>query len=197
METWIFQFPLCWKCMCGEEPGACWSCRTASASCHLCSVVAMCDVSLVPKAYHLRREETDWFDKPRESRLENGHLDRKLPERLVHSRPLSQHQEQVSTVFSILVWVINSQFHLGVVLVKVRDGSVKHFASSETTGFEWCLWPFCQTMEVICSSNRCLLHLYSMASTGTQGQHTELCKAGNNTEYKDVWDSQFSPYQFA
>lgn len=62
--------------------------------------VAMYDVSLVPKAYHLRREETDWFDKPRESRLENGHgLDRKLPERLVHSRPLSQHQEQVSMKF--------------------------------------------------------------------------------------------------
>ncbi|KAH0518333.1 Protein piccolo [Microtus ochrogaster] len=48
------------------------------------------------EAYHLRREETDWFDKPRESRLENSHgLDRKLPERLVHSRPLSQHQEQI------------------------------------------------------------------------------------------------------
>ncbi|XP_007943092.1 protein piccolo [Orycteropus afer afer] len=48
------------------------------------------------EAYHLRREETDWFDKPRESRLENGHgLDRKLPERLVHSRPLSEHQEQI------------------------------------------------------------------------------------------------------
>ncbi|XP_020840123.2 protein piccolo-like [Phascolarctos cinereus] len=47
------------------------------------------------EAYHLRREETDWFDKPRETRLENGHgLDRKLPERLIHSRPLSQHQEQ-------------------------------------------------------------------------------------------------------
>ncbi|KAJ8269008.1 hypothetical protein COCON_G00116150 [Conger conger] len=25
------------------------------------------------EAYHLRREETDWFDKPREARLENGH----------------------------------------------------------------------------------------------------------------------------
>lgn len=62
--------------------------------------VAMYDVSLVSKAYHLRREETDWFDKPRESRLENSHgLDRKLPERLVHSRPLSQHQEQVSEQF--------------------------------------------------------------------------------------------------
>nr|XP_014698675.2 protein piccolo [Equus asinus] len=48
------------------------------------------------EAYHLRREETDWFDKPRDSCLENGHgLDRKLPERLVHSRPLSQHQEQI------------------------------------------------------------------------------------------------------
>ncbi|KAK7834856.1 hypothetical protein U0070_022827 [Myodes glareolus] len=58
--------------------------------------VAMYDVSLVSQAYHLRREETDWFDKPRESRLENSHgLDRKLPERLVHSRPLSQHQEQI------------------------------------------------------------------------------------------------------
>lgn len=66
-------------------------------------VVAMFDISLVSKAYHLRREETDWFDKPRESRLENGHgLDRKLPERLVHSRPLSQHQEQVSAVLSNL-----------------------------------------------------------------------------------------------
>uniref|UniRef100_A0A6I8PQS0 Protein piccolo n=1 Tax=Ornithorhynchus anatinus TaxID=9258 RepID=A0A6I8PQS0_ORNAN len=49
------------------------------------------------EAYHLRREETDWFDKPREPRLENGQgLDRKLPERLVHSRPLSQHQEQMN-----------------------------------------------------------------------------------------------------
>ncbi|NXG00746.1 PCLO protein, partial [Sakesphorus luctuosus] len=49
------------------------------------------------EAYHLRREETDWFDKPRESRLENGHiLDRRLPEKLAHSRPPSQHQDQVS-----------------------------------------------------------------------------------------------------
>lgn len=64
----------------------------------------MFDISLVSKAYHLRREETDWFDKPRESRLENGHgLDRKLPERLVHSRPLSQHQEQVSAILSNLL----------------------------------------------------------------------------------------------
>ncbi|NXV30312.1 PCLO protein, partial [Rissa tridactyla] len=49
------------------------------------------------EAYHLRREETDWFDKPRESRLENGHgLDRRLPEKLSHSRPPSQHQDQVT-----------------------------------------------------------------------------------------------------
>ncbi|XP_040513325.1 protein piccolo isoform X2 [Gallus gallus] len=49
------------------------------------------------EAYHLRREETDWFDKPRESRLENGHgLDRRLPEKLSHSRPPSQHQDQIS-----------------------------------------------------------------------------------------------------
>ncbi|NWJ07017.1 PCLO protein, partial [Crypturellus undulatus] len=49
------------------------------------------------EAYHLRREETDWFDKPRESRLENGHvLDRRLPEKLVHSRPPSQHQDQIN-----------------------------------------------------------------------------------------------------
>lgn len=55
------------------------------------------DVSLVFKAYHLRREETDWFDKPRESRLENGHgFDRRLPDKLAHSRPPSQHQDQVS-----------------------------------------------------------------------------------------------------
>ncbi|KAM6306850.1 protein piccolo-like [Podargus strigoides] len=48
------------------------------------------------EAYHLRREETDWFDKPRESRLENGHgLDRRLPEKS-HFRPPSQHQDQVS-----------------------------------------------------------------------------------------------------
>ena len=69
----------------------------------------MFDISLVSKAYHLRREETDWFDKPRESRFENGHgLDRKLPERLVHSRPLSQHQEQVSAVSSNLLDLYNS-----------------------------------------------------------------------------------------
>lgn len=66
-------------------------------------LVAMFDISLISKAYHLRREETDWFDKPRDSCLENGHgLDRKLPERLVHSRPLSQHQEQVSAILSNL-----------------------------------------------------------------------------------------------
>uniref|UniRef100_A0A8C3PFD0 Protein piccolo n=1 Tax=Chrysemys picta bellii TaxID=8478 RepID=A0A8C3PFD0_CHRPI len=49
------------------------------------------------EAYHLRREETDWFDKPRESRLENGHgFDRKLQEKLSHSRPPSQHQDQIN-----------------------------------------------------------------------------------------------------
>lgn len=29
-------------------------------------------VSLSPEAYHLRREETDWFDKPRDGRSETG-----------------------------------------------------------------------------------------------------------------------------
>lgn len=70
-------------------------------------------LSLVFKAYHLRREETDWFDKPRESRLENGHgLDRRLPEKLSHSRPSSQHQDQISCQVShsfslISVWKFN------------------------------------------------------------------------------------------
>ncbi|MBN3322862.1 PCLO protein, partial [Atractosteus spatula] len=45
------------------------------------------------EAYHLRREETDWFDKPRDSRLENGHaVDRRLSDRTSHSRQ-SQHQQ--------------------------------------------------------------------------------------------------------
>ncbi|KAJ7329489.1 hypothetical protein JRQ81_015663, partial [Phrynocephalus forsythii] len=49
------------------------------------------------EAYHLRREETDWFDKPRESRLENGPgFDRRLPDKLAHSRPPSQHQDQIN-----------------------------------------------------------------------------------------------------
>lgn len=66
------------------------------------------DLSLVFKAYHLRREETDWFDKPRESRLENGHgLDRRLPEKLSHSRPPSQHQDQVSCQVSSVSSCIN------------------------------------------------------------------------------------------
>ncbi|XP_075713477.1 protein piccolo isoform X2 [Rhinoderma darwinii] len=48
------------------------------------------------EAYHLRREETDWFDKPRESRLENGHgIDRKLPDKLSHTRP-AHPQEQMN-----------------------------------------------------------------------------------------------------
>ncbi|KAJ1164509.1 hypothetical protein NDU88_004946 [Pleurodeles waltl] len=48
-------------------------------------------------AYHLRREETDWFDKPRDSRLENGHgLDRKLSERLAQSRSIHHQQEQTN-----------------------------------------------------------------------------------------------------
>ncbi|KAM8974113.1 protein piccolo isoform 2-T2 [Pelodytes ibericus] len=47
-------------------------------------------------AYHLRREETDWFDKPRESRLENGHgIDRKLPDKLSYARAPHQ-QEQMN-----------------------------------------------------------------------------------------------------
>ncbi|MGH0166543.1 UNVERIFIED_CONTAM: hypothetical protein FKN15_050992 [Acipenser sinensis] len=51
------------------------------------------DFNLISKAYPLRREETDWFDKPRESRIENGHaLDRRLPERMSHSKQ-SQHQQ--------------------------------------------------------------------------------------------------------
>lgn len=57
-------------------------------------------VSLVFKAYHLRREETDWFDKPREPPLENGPaFDRRLPDKLAHSRPPSQHQDQVRRLF--------------------------------------------------------------------------------------------------
>uniref|UniRef100_A0A8C5RRQ1 Piccolo presynaptic cytomatrix protein n=1 Tax=Laticauda laticaudata TaxID=8630 RepID=A0A8C5RRQ1_LATLA len=48
------------------------------------------------EAYHLRREETDWFDKPREPRLDNGPaFDRRLPDKLAHSRPPSQHQDQI------------------------------------------------------------------------------------------------------
>ncbi|XP_039210547.1 protein piccolo isoform X4 [Crotalus tigris] len=48
------------------------------------------------EAYHLRREETDWFDKPREPPLENGPaFDRRLPDKLAHSRPPSQHQDQI------------------------------------------------------------------------------------------------------
>ncbi|XP_041442487.1 protein piccolo isoform X2 [Xenopus laevis] len=44
------------------------------------------------EAYHLRHEETDWFDKPRESRLENGHgIDRRLPDKLSHTR--ASHQQ--------------------------------------------------------------------------------------------------------
>ncbi|GCC35482.1 hypothetical protein chiPu_0013967 [Chiloscyllium punctatum] len=43
------------------------------------------------EAYHLRREETDWFDKPRESRLEDAPaINRKLPEKLTHSRQSQQ-----------------------------------------------------------------------------------------------------------
>ncbi|XP_072419208.1 protein piccolo isoform X3 [Chiloscyllium punctatum] len=42
-------------------------------------------------SYHLRREETDWFDKPRESRLEDAPaINRKLPEKLTHSRQSQQ-----------------------------------------------------------------------------------------------------------
>ncbi|XP_041444410.1 protein piccolo isoform X2 [Xenopus laevis] len=48
------------------------------------------------EAYHLRHEETDWFDKPRESRLENGHvIDRRLPDKLSHSRA-SHHQDHLN-----------------------------------------------------------------------------------------------------
>lgn len=32
----------------------------------------------IPEAYHLRREETDWFDKPRDGRSENGQEKRQV-----------------------------------------------------------------------------------------------------------------------
>ncbi|XP_069048688.1 protein piccolo isoform X4 [Lepisosteus oculatus] len=52
-----------------------------------------CSVPQQNYAYHLRREETDWFDKPRDSRLENGHaVDRRQSDRTSHSRQ-SQHQQ--------------------------------------------------------------------------------------------------------
>ncbi|XP_067915773.1 protein piccolo-like [Heterodontus francisci] len=48
------------------------------------------------EAYHLRREETDWFDKPRESRLEDAPaINRKLPEKLTHSRQSQQQSTEV------------------------------------------------------------------------------------------------------
>lgn len=46
---------------------------------------------LSPKAYHLRREETDWFDKPRDGRSENGQEKRQVkqenkpPEHTAHA----------------------------------------------------------------------------------------------------------------
>ncbi|XP_062929166.1 protein piccolo [Mobula hypostoma] len=49
------------------------------------------------EAYHLRREETDWFDKPRESRLEDvPAVNRKVPEKLSHSRQSQPQSTEVS-----------------------------------------------------------------------------------------------------
>ncbi|XP_059844467.1 protein piccolo [Hypanus sabinus] len=49
------------------------------------------------EAYHLRREETDWFDKPRESRLEDvPAVNRKVPEKLSHSRQSQPQTTEVS-----------------------------------------------------------------------------------------------------
>lgn len=42
------------------------------------------------EAYHLRREETDWFDKPRDGRLDSGQERRQVrPDSSVHARPAS------------------------------------------------------------------------------------------------------------
>ncbi|XP_078275521.1 protein piccolo-like isoform X3 [Rhinoraja longicauda] len=54
---------------------------------------------LIPiNSYHLRREETDWFDKPRESRLEDvpAALNRKVPDKLTHSRPSQSQSAEIS-----------------------------------------------------------------------------------------------------
>ncbi|XP_072922578.1 protein piccolo isoform X2 [Hemitrygon akajei] len=49
------------------------------------------------EAYHLRREETDWFDKPRESRLEDvPAVNRKVPEKVSHSRQSQPQTTEVS-----------------------------------------------------------------------------------------------------
>ncbi|XP_043944291.1 protein piccolo isoform X2 [Protopterus annectens] len=48
------------------------------------------------EAYHLRREETDWFDKPRESHLENGHgFDGKLADKFSHGKQCHQPQGEI------------------------------------------------------------------------------------------------------
>lgn len=100
----------------------------------------MYDVSLVSKAYHLRREETDWFDKPRESRLENSHgLDRKLPERLVHSRPLSQHQEQVSEQFYKLLKLLTTG-------VNPKVGESVHQSIDQSSSR---VFPFANVMKIV------------------------------------------------
>ncbi|XP_051890236.1 protein piccolo isoform X3 [Pristis pectinata] len=48
-------------------------------------------------SYHLRREETDWFDKPRESRIEDvPAINRKVPEKLSHSRQSQPQSAEIS-----------------------------------------------------------------------------------------------------
>ncbi len=38
----------------------------------------------IPEAYHLRQEETDWFDKPRDGRSENGQEKRQVNQEKTH-----------------------------------------------------------------------------------------------------------------
>lgn len=157
----LFFFRLfCFPKLCRYGWKRAWFCPRWCLTCMLCSTspvhantadtcfpvspvsvaVPMYDVSLVSKAYHLRREETDWFDKPRESRLENSHgLDRKLPERLVHSRPLSQHQEQVSEQFYNLSKLLTTG-------VNPKVGESVHQSIDQSSSR---VFPFANVMKIV------------------------------------------------
>nr|DBA31358.1 TPA: hypothetical protein GDO54_007219 [Pyxicephalus adspersus] len=147
-------------------------------------------------AYHLRREETDWFDKPRESRLDNGHgIDRKLPDKLLHSRPPYQDQRNG---FGMRVVggkeIPGSQGEIGAYVAKILPGG-----SAEQTGrlsegmqiLEWNGFPLTaktyeEVQSIISQSSGeveiCVRLDINMLSNSETPQNSELHEPGRAME---------------
>lgn len=70
----------------------------------------------IPQAYHLRREETDWFEKARDGRLENGQ-DKRQVKQDIKKCILYTHTDSVVKFSHVL-------YHIQAVMICMHPDSI-------------------------------------------------------------------------